>query len=58
VKLLLDENRSDSIIPRIVDLFPDSTHATSGSEKWMNAELLLSMRLLIERERLEVEIRK
>jgi predicted nuclease of predicted toxin-antitoxin system len=26
VKLLLDENLSDRVIPRIVDLFPDSTH--------------------------------
>ena len=26
VKLLLDENLSDRIISRVVDLFPDSTH--------------------------------
>jgi predicted nuclease of predicted toxin-antitoxin system len=26
VKLLLDENLSDRIIPRIVDLYPDSEH--------------------------------
>jgi len=26
VKLLLDENLSDRIIPRILDLFPESTH--------------------------------
>ena len=26
MKLLLDENLSDRIIPQIVDLFPDSTH--------------------------------
>ena len=26
VKLLLDENVSDRIVPQIVDLFPDSTH--------------------------------
>ena len=26
MKLLLDENLSDRILPRIIDLFPDSTH--------------------------------
>ena len=26
MKLLLDENVSDRIVPQIVDLFPDSTH--------------------------------
>ncbi|HEY5792128.1 MAG TPA: DUF5615 family PIN-like protein [Chthoniobacterales bacterium] len=26
MKLLLDENLSDRIVPRILDLFPDSTH--------------------------------
>lgn len=26
MKLLLDENPSDRIIPRIVDLYPDSEH--------------------------------
>jgi predicted nuclease of predicted toxin-antitoxin system len=26
VKLLLDENLSDRIIPRIIDLYPDSAH--------------------------------
>jgi predicted nuclease of predicted toxin-antitoxin system len=29
VKLLLDENLSDRLIPQILDLYPDSTHVKS-----------------------------
>ena len=29
MKLLLDENLSDRIIPRIIDLYPDSAHVKS-----------------------------
>ena len=29
MKLLLDENLSDRIIPRILDLYPDSAHVKS-----------------------------
>jgi predicted nuclease of predicted toxin-antitoxin system len=44
VKLLLDENLSDRIIPRILDLFPDSAHVkehglihTDDSAIWSHA---------------------
>jgi predicted nuclease of predicted toxin-antitoxin system len=30
VKLLLDENLSDRILPRIADLFPESTHVKAA----------------------------
>jgi len=30
VKLLLDENLSDRIVPQILDLFPDSTHVKAA----------------------------
>ena len=33
VKLLLDENVSDRIVPEIVDLFPDSTHVKHSGLK-------------------------
>jgi predicted nuclease of predicted toxin-antitoxin system len=45
VKLLLDENLSDRIVPQILDLFPDSTHVklhgltqTSDTLIWLFAK--------------------
>jgi len=45
VKLLLDENLSDRIVPRILDLYPDSSHVkvlgllrTDDSIIWSFAE--------------------
>jgi predicted nuclease of predicted toxin-antitoxin system len=31
MRLLLDENLSDRVIPRIVDLYPDSLHVKIGN---------------------------
>jgi predicted nuclease of predicted toxin-antitoxin system len=46
VKLLLDENLSDRIIPRVIDLYPNSQHVkalaltnTSDAEIWDYAKL-------------------
>ncbi len=42
MKLLLDENLSDRIVPQVLDLFPDSTHVKSHGLLRTNDTLIWS----------------
>ena len=48
VKLLLDENLSDRIISRVVDLFPDSTHVNRSYSSGFVTVVVMLVRVKVD----------